>query len=125
MQESSSAMLSIFNRETPAKDIVEGLIEEGAVVHVYDPLVEPSQVLQDVKRADPRHLKIETSVKASCAGAEAVVVCTDWSHFLHVDWKAVHEEMRKPALFFDGRLLFDPLLISSIGFRYRRIGLDD
>ena len=91
-------------------------------MHIFDPLVEASQIFQDVKVADPKYLKIENSVKSACAGAEAIVVCTDWSHFLHVDWMAVYEDMKKPALFFDGRLLFDASLMSSIGFKYLSIG---
>ncbi len=86
--------------------------------------MEASQIFQDVKLADPKYLKIENSVKSACSGADAVVVCTDWSHFLHVDWKVVYEDMKKPALFFDGRLLFDASLMSSIGFKYLSIGLN-
>ncbi len=92
-------------------------------MHIFDPLVEASQIFQDVKLADPKYLKIENSVKSACAGAEAIIVCTDWSHFHHVDWKAVYEDMKKPALFFDGRLLFDSCLMSAIGFEYLSIGL--
>lgn len=108
-------------RETPAREIVKGLLEEEANVHVFDPLVNQSDILKDFSTV--KGLTIASSIKSACQQADAVVICTDWSHFQQVDWKSIYADMKKPAFIFDGRLLLNPQEMKEIGFEYFGIGI--
>jgi UDPglucose 6-dehydrogenase len=54
-------------------------------------------------------------------GAEALIVATEWSEFANVDLAAVKEKMATPMVF-DGRNLFDPQTMATLGFHYHSIG---
>lgn len=90
-------------------------------MHLFDPLVAHNDILMDFPEA--KGLKIASSIKSACHEAKAVVICTDWSHFLQVDWKAIYADMKKPAFIFDGRSLLKPEEMKEIGFKYFGIGI--
>jgi UDPglucose 6-dehydrogenase len=58
---------------------------------------------------------------AAMAGADAVVVATEWPEFAELDWSQAREAMATPLLF-DGRRLLDPATLRDLGFRYERVG---
>ncbi len=51
-----------------------------------------------------------------CENAHAVAVLTEWDEFKELDWKAVYDDMLKPAFLFDGRRLLDKAELQKIGF---------
>jgi UDPglucose 6-dehydrogenase len=55
------------------------------------------------------------------AGADAVVIATEWAEFAELDWRKAGESMAAPVLF-DGRRLLDPVAMRRLGFRYERVG---
>ena len=59
---------------------------------------------------------------AAAAGADAVLVLTDWSEYAALDWKRIYESMRKPALVFDTRNCLDDAALRSLGFRVLAVG---
>ena len=54
-------------------------------------------------------------------GAEALVVATEWGEFANTDLAAVKEKMATPMVF-DGRNLFNPQTMATLGFQYHSIG---
>lgn len=54
-------------------------------------------------------------------GADALIVCTEWNEFQHVDLDQVRNAMRQPVMI-DGRNLYDPERMARLGFRYRGVG---
>jgi len=102
-------------REAPAMEIARLLLLEGVHVKGYDPVAMPNaaRLLPDLQLAeDPYGL---------VAGCDAVVVCTEWNEFKHLDMVRVKGAMRQPFIV-DGRNLYDPDEMKSLGFTYRGVG---
>ncbi len=104
-------------REAPSIDIAKVLLAAGAHVRGYDPaaMERARMLLPDVEyTADAYEL---------AAGADALVVVTEWNEFRHLDMGKIKETMRKPVVV-DGRNIYDPSMMRGLGFTYRGIGRD-
>ena len=58
---------------------------------------------------------------AAAAGADALVVCTEWDEFRHLDLEKLRSLMSHPIVL-DGRNIFDTQKMSDLGFVYKSIG---
>jgi UDPglucose 6-dehydrogenase len=58
---------------------------------------------------------------AAVAGADALVVVTEWLVYRTPDFDRVHRAMRRP-LIIDGRNLYAPERVRELGFEYEGIG---
>ncbi len=103
-------------REAPALDILPALLGAGADVRAYDPLVK-----QGNSELPPDATIIETAEEAM-AGAEAVVLCTEWEEFSRLAWRAVRDTMRPPYLVIDGRNALSADTLGGLGFTYVGVG---
>jgi UDPglucose 6-dehydrogenase len=103
-------------REAPALAVIAGLLEGGATVRAYDP--KAGEVAR--KMLDPRVVLCERSYDAA-EGADALAVITEWGEFREPDFKRLKSVMRHPAVF-DGRNLYNPVLLREAGFYYEGIG---
>jgi UDPglucose 6-dehydrogenase len=54
-------------------------------------------------------------------GSEALVIVTDWNEYRHPSFERIRESLRTPVIV-DGRNLYDPSRMRSLGFRYYPIG---
>ena len=104
-------------RSSVAMNLVERLVAEGADVTAYDPKA------MDKARELPvtGKIKLADSALEAAAGAEALIIATEWRDFASVDLAQLREVMRTP-LIFDGRNLIDPVAAADFGFQYRGIG---
>ena len=116
-------------RESAAIYVADMLIEEQAIIKVYDPKVTESQILHDVNYLNTRkeaqnsiHLNVEASVYDALKGAHAVAVLTEWDEFKTYDWQRIYNDMEKPAFVFDGRNILDRVKLTAIGFQIKVIG---
>jgi UDPglucose 6-dehydrogenase len=106
-------------RSSVAIDLVADMLKEGAIVTAYDPKgMEKAREVEAIKGATFVNSPVE-----ALEGAEALVVATEWSEFGNVDLAAVKEKMATPIIF-DGRNLFDPKTMATLGFHYHSIGRD-
>jgi len=55
------------------------------------------------------------------AGADALIVVTEWKEFRSPDFGALAATLKEPLLF-DGRNLYDPALVRAAGLEYFSIG---
>jgi UDPglucose 6-dehydrogenase len=103
-------------REAPSIPIVKSLLEEGAKVHVYDP--EAQRVARGIFGA-----KVNYAAKSYDAlkGADALVIVTEWHEFREPDFPKMLKLMRTP-LIFDGRNIYEPEQMKTLGFTYHSIG---
>lgn len=102
-------------REAPAVEIAHLLHNEGAHVKGYDPVA---------MRAAARELpamQLAEDPYDLAEGCDAIVVCTEWNEFRHLDLGRVRRAMRTPVIF-DGRNLYDPLTMRDHGFVYHGVG---
>jgi len=104
-------------RSSVAIDLVADMLREGAHVTVYDPkAMDKAREIETIAAAN-----FASSALEAIAGAEALVVATEWSEFGNVDLAVVKEKMTTPIIF-DGRNLFNPETMGQVGFHYYSIG---
>jgi UDPglucose 6-dehydrogenase len=105
-------------REAPSQAIVSGLVGRGAAVVAYDPVAmgEAKRVFGPVPG-----LSYAESPLDAVAGADALVVVTEWQEFRSPDFGELRRRLKAP-LIFDGRNLYDPALARAAGLEYFGIG---
>jgi UDPglucose 6-dehydrogenase len=106
-------------RESPSLRIVNALLEEGAVLRLHDPKAMP--LLKKVLPEQENRLSYSESPYFAVAGAEAVLILTDWKEYRDLDWPKIRSLMDLP-LVVDGRNLLDPDAMLKAGFEYISIG---
>ncbi|ESN91097.1 hypothetical protein HELRODRAFT_90436 [Helobdella robusta] len=118
-------------RESPSITICKYLIDECAQISIYDPQVDPEQMLHlnththkythtgiDIEK----YIKIYKSPYEAAKKAHAIVICTEWDEFKTLDYERIYSSMCQPAHIFDGRQLLDHKYLIDIGFRVEAIG---
>ncbi|MGH8849614.1 MAG: UDP-glucose dehydrogenase family protein [Casimicrobiaceae bacterium] len=105
-------------REAPSRAIIAGLLERGAAVSAYDPVA-----IDQARRTfgETRGLTYAASPMAAVAGADALVVVTEWKEFRSPEFGEIKRQLKQPLLF-DGRNLFDPAQVRAAGIEYFGIG---
>ena len=116
-------------RESAAIYVADDLLNEQALLAVYDPKVSDEQIYSDLDYLNSRSsednatsVTIYNSPYDACKGAHAIAVLTEWDEFKEYDWLKLYNDMQKPAFVFDGRGILDKELLESIGFVYYKIG---
>ena len=104
-------------RDAPSLDLIRALIDEGVEVQAFDP-----RASQTAARELPSSTQIvEDPVEAS-AGAQALVLLTEWEEIVNTDWKDIARCMKPPRFVFDGRNCLSPQAMDMIGFEYHSVG---
>ncbi|XP_059470418.1 UDP-glucose 6-dehydrogenase [Neocloeon triangulifer] len=115
-------------RESPAIHVATHLLAEGAHLHIYDPKVEHSQIIDELNSStlDPDKIKrnviIHTDAYSAIKNTHALVICTEWDEFVSLDYEKIHSDMMKPAYIFDGRKILDHDYLQKLGFQVQTIG---
>ncbi|WP_055524627.1 UDP-glucose dehydrogenase family protein, partial [Streptomyces graminilatus] len=102
-------------RDAPALDVARTLHQSGAEVTVVDPAA-----TENARRAYPE-LTYGTDVLSAAAGADVVVLLTEWSEFRQVDPHALGAVVSRRRIV-DGRHALDPAEWRSAGWEYRALG---
>jgi UDPglucose 6-dehydrogenase len=102
-------------RDAPSIDIAQSLQEEGAKVRAFDPVA--MEVAKDLMPG----VEMASDPYSMAEGCDALLVMTEWNEFKHLDLERIHDLMKQPALF-DGRNIYEPEKMSSLGFIYRGFG---
>jgi UDPglucose 6-dehydrogenase len=105
-------------RAAPSRVIMESLWDAGASVRAYDP-----EAMEEAARIYPDQEGLELCETAYSAldGCDALVIITEWQEFRSPDFDLVRESLTEP-LIFDGRNLFDPAALQTMGITYYAIG---
>ena len=103
-------------REAPAIDIINWLLEKGAVVRAYDP-----QAMEVARAIFKNHITLCKTDYDALRGADAMVLVTEWNEFREPDFDKMKELMKAP-LVFDGRNIYDPQIMKERGFQYYSVG---
>jgi UDPglucose 6-dehydrogenase len=104
-------------REAPSRTLIADLLAGGASVRGYDPAagLEARKAFQNPK------VEIVDSAMAALEGADALAIVTEWQEFRSPDFAAITAKLKTPAIF-DGRNLYDPAVLRSLGLEYYPIG---
>ena len=102
-------------RDAPSLDIVPALQSAGANIVAFDP-----EGMKEAARMLPGVVFAKTAYEAA-AGADVLVVITEWHEFRGLDPRRIKEAMRQPRIV-DLRNIFDPEEMRGFGFAYESIG---
>jgi UDPglucose 6-dehydrogenase len=103
-------------RDSPAVNIARRLATAGAALRAYDPTVTPGSTALDLEGVE-----LFSNPYDACAGAQVVVILTEWDAFRSIDFDKVGELMTTPSIV-DARNLLDPVALRAAGFAYSSIG---
>src|SRR5690554_1625 len=102
----------------PALKLITALWAQGVEVHVHDPRALPALQEWAGERDD---LILHDDPYEAAAGADALMLVTEWKPYWSPDFKRLHAEMKEPLLL-DGRNVWDPAFVKGSGFVYYGIG---
>jgi len=109
-------------REAPSINLINALIQAGATIQAYDPVVE-----ETAKREFPQDyvkngmLRIMDDQYGALANSDALILITEWKQFRRPDFLYIKDKL-KQAIIFDGRNQYDPAKLRELGFKYIGIG---
>jgi len=105
-------------REAPSLTVVNALLAMGAQVQAYDPVAGPNAARL---WADQPGFALMPGQLEATDGASALLVLTEWREFRSPDFAELSRRLLRP-LILDGRNLYEPELMASLGFDYQGIG---
>ena len=105
-------------REAASRRLMESLWEAGASVQAHDPKAMPETA---ALYADEPKLQLCDTPEQALAGADALVVMTEWNLFRSPDFALLGQQLKAPVIF-DGRNIYDPEVLAQHGFYYYAIG---
>lgn len=105
-------------REAPSRVLMEALWEQGATVRAFDPVATEETRRIYGERDD---LVLCDKQLAALDGADALVICTEWSNFKSPDFAVIADKLTD-KLVVDGRNIYDPEVVSRYGLTYRGMG---
>ncbi len=103
-------------REAPSLVTIEGLLARGARVVAHDPVA-----MTEARRHFGDRIEYVDSDYEALDGADALVIHTEWLPYRRPDFERIRSALRTP-LIFDGRNLYDPARMASLGFEYHSVG---
>jgi UDPglucose 6-dehydrogenase len=103
-------------RDAPAIDMINALATAGATITAYDP-----EAMPNVKNKIGDKIKYATNQYEALAGADILVIATEWSEFRTPDFEIIVKELPSKVIF-DGRNLFDVAKMKEMGYHYESIG---
>ncbi len=105
-------------RMSPAIELCQRLVKEGAELRVYDP-----KAMEKAKDFLPAGAQVTyvDDMNAIGEGCDAIIIATEWPEFKELDLEKARKDLSHPILF-DGRNLFDPKRMEELGFIYKSVG---
>ena len=102
-------------RESPAIDIIKGILGNGGIVNAHDPIAnnEMSKIFHDIEYFD--------NVYDAVKNVDGIVIITEWNEFRSLDLQKIKKIM-KGNIILDTRNILDMDELSSLGFVYDNIG---
>ena len=118
-------------REAPGIAICRELVQAGATVRAFDPIAidEAARALGDAAS----RITFEQDPYDAAAGADAVVIMTEWNEFRGLELEKLRRVMSgalmsdgvmRDAVLMDCRNVLDPKRAAEMGFVYRCMGRD-
>lgn len=103
-------------REAPSITIINGLLAEGALVKVHDPVA-----INEAMGIFGEKVDYYKNAYDAAEGADAVVIVTEWNSYRRLDLNRLKLLMKNPLLI-DLRNLYTPQEAIEAGFQYEGVG---
>jgi UDPglucose 6-dehydrogenase len=104
-------------RDAPALDIIAILVELGAKVKAYDPIISP----QSTTHTYLANVSLVDSPELLATDSDAIVLMTEWLEFQQLDYQNLAKLMRSPLLI-DCRNFLSAKDLEAAGFQHVGIG---
>ncbi len=113
-------------REAPSRVIIQELVRRGASVVAYDPvsMKEAQHCLELDFKDNPAGLSKVSMVDGPMAAldaCDALVIATEWKAFRSPDFEQLKQKLKQPIIF-DGRNLYEPLIMQELEIEYFGVG---
>jgi len=102
-------------REAKSIEIIDYLVQEGARVRAYDPVV------SEAKGHLPKTVEYAENAYKCAEGTDALVIVTEWNEFKTLNLERLAGVM-KGRLIFDGRNIYKEDRLKGTGLKYVSIG---
>jgi UDPglucose 6-dehydrogenase len=102
-------------RKSPAVDIIQLLLKEGAHIKCFDPLA-----MDNTKKILPNLTYCQDEYETA-QNSHALVILTEWNQFRNLDLLKIKKLLKSPILL-DLRNLYDPEKVKALGFVYEGVG---
>ena len=105
-------------REAPSRVVINGLLARGASITAYDPVA-----MDEARKifANEPGVRFATSTVGALDGADALIIVTEWKEFRSPDFDDMKKRLKSPVVF-DGRNLYDPVVMREAGIEYFSMG---
>jgi len=103
-------------RFSPSIFIIENLLKHGFKIKVFDP-----EAMRNIKKIFGEKIQYASDLYDAVKNADQLIILTEWNEFKQIDLKKVKKLLKKPVIF-DGRNIYDPLLLKNLGFKYFSVG---
>ncbi|MQF82910.1 UDP-glucose/GDP-mannose dehydrogenase family protein [SAR202 cluster bacterium AD-802-E10_MRT_200m] len=103
-------------RQSPSLEILDKLLELGAIIRAYDPKAGDA-----AKMIYGDRIIYSETVQQTAHGADALILLTKWDEFKELNWTEIRQVM-KGSLVFDGRNFWNPDDIRKSDLTYIGIG---
>jgi UDPglucose 6-dehydrogenase len=105
-------------REASSRNLMEALWAAGAKVRAFDP-----EAREETHRiyGDRTDLALCEGAYQALEGADVLAIVTEWKAFRSPDFARIRTMLGNPAIF-DGRNLYDPVLVEEADLAYYGIG---
>jgi UDPglucose 6-dehydrogenase len=109
-------------REASSIILINSLIEAGAKIKAYDPVaMDEAKHIFPKNYFDEKLLELCDHQYDAAKDSDALVLVTEWKPFRQPDFIALKKMLKTPCIF-DGRNLYEPEELKSMGFYYSGIG---
>jgi len=103
-------------REAPSIKIINGLLNNGAIIAAYDP-----EAKETTKAILGNKIEYVDNSYQALENADALIIVTEWNEFRTTDFNKIKSLLKEPIIF-DGRNLYDPDKMKDNDFIYYSIG---
>jgi len=103
-------------REAPSLVLIDALLKSGATIHVHDP-----EAIENVRIIYGEKIDYAKKPYEALQSADALAIVTEWQEFRNPNF-AHMATLLKNRVIFDGRNLYEPKLLASMGYTYYSVG---
>ena len=96
--------------------MIDKLLKAGATVTAFDP-----EAMDNVKAKLGDNIAFASSMIEAVKGADALLICTEWHAFRNPNFDKLKAALYGSVIF-DGRNIYSPVEMKSLGFDYYSIG---
>mgnify|MGYP001242234670 FL=1 len=110
------------SRESSSIFVTRDLLDRGAKVKIYDPMVSKTRIIKDIsdhfKKNQVKRIldnvQINNSINQSVSNSKVILILTEWDEFKNFNWKKRFANSKSAPFIFDGRNIINNYYTNKI-----------